>query len=109
MLEALRPLLGERRFFEALRGHYEAHRLGVATLDDLQESLAGGVNAQQRRLVARLFERWLRERHGDEDIAPPNPQLAAALGISLEPGAPKDRNAFSRFGRFFWRRMTRIR
>jgi len=109
MLEALRPLLGERRFFEALRGYYEKHRLRVATLDDLQGALAGGVNTQQRRLVARLFERWLSERHGDEDIAPPNPQLASALGISLEPGAAKDRNAFSRFGRFFWRRMTRIR
>ena len=109
MLEALRPLLGERRFFEALRGYYETHRLRVATLDDLQEALAAGVNAQQRRLVARLFERWLAERHGDEDIAPPNPQLAAALGISLEPGAARDRNALSRFGRFFWRRMTRIR
>jgi hypothetical protein len=109
MLEALRPLLGERRFFDALRKFYEERRLRVATLADLRSALDGGVNMQQRRLVARIFERWLSGRHGDEDIAPPNPQLASALGVSVETGAAKDRNAFSRFGRFFWRRMTRIR
>jgi hypothetical protein len=62
-------------------------------------------------MVTRTFTRWLAERHGDEDIAPPNPQLAAALGLGTEPQqqAAKDRNAFSRLGRFFWRQMTRIR
>ena len=39
--------------------------------------------------VARLFERWLSERHGDEDIAPPNSQLAAALGITIRPEAAR--------------------
>ena len=62
-----------------------------------------------RRAVTRAFNRWLSEKRGDEDIAPPNPQLAAALGLPTEPNVTKDRNAFSRLGRFFWRQMTRIR
>jgi hypothetical protein len=44
---------------------------------------------------------------GDEDIAPPDPKLAAELGL---PRVTKNgRNVFSRVGKFFWQQMTRIR
>jgi hypothetical protein len=111
MLAALRQLLGEERFFRALRSYYEVNRLEVAELDDLRAAFVAEAELLQRRMVTRTFNRWLTERHGDEDIAPPNPQLAAALGINTEQPQqpPKDRNAFSRLGRFFWRQMTRIR
>ena len=110
MLVALRQLLGEQKFFKALRAYYDAHRLGTAELEDLRAAFLAEAGAQQRRLVTRTFTRWLSERHGDEDIAPPNPQLLAALGITPEQQqAARDRNAFSRLGRFFWRQMTRIR
>lgn len=111
MLVALRQLLGDARFFRALRSYYEANRLEVAELEDLRAAFVAESELLQRRMVTRTFTRWLAERHGDEDIAPPNPQLAAAIGINTEQQqqAAKDRNAFSRLGRFFWRQMTRIR
>jgi hypothetical protein len=112
MFVALRQLLGEEKFFKALRSYYEANKLEVAELDDLRAAFVAEADIQQRRALTRTFNRWLNERRGDEDIAPPNPQLAAALGINTEQSQqnnPKDRNAFSRLGRFFWRQMTRIR
>ncbi|HZI19994.1 MAG TPA: M1 family aminopeptidase [Pyrinomonadaceae bacterium] len=111
MLVSLRQLLGDESFFRALRSFYEAHRLGFADLSDLRAAFAAAAaDAQQRRAVARHFDRWLGERRGDEDIGPPNSQLAGALGVAVERADPdRDRNAFSRLGRFFWRQMTRIR
>jgi hypothetical protein len=110
MFVALRQLLGEAKFFKALRSYYEANRLEVASLEDLRAAFVAEAELLQRRVVARTFERWLSERRGDQDIAPPNPQLLAAIGINAEPSqTPRDRNAFSRLGRFFWRQMTRIR
>jgi Peptidase family M1 domain len=110
MFVEVRQLLGEERFFKGLRGYYEANRLEVAETEDLRAAFAAVAEMQQRRALTRTFNRWLSERHGDEDIAPPNPQLLAALGITPEQQqAARDRNAFSRLGRFFWRQMTRIR
>ena len=112
MFVALRQLLGEAKFFKALRAYYEANRLEVAGLEDLRAAFVAEAELQQRRMVTRTFNRWLSEKRGDQDIAPPNPQLLAALGITTNEPAqptPRDRNAFSRLGRFFWRQMTRIR
>ena len=109
MFNALRPLLGEDRFFKALRLYHDINQLKVADAEDLREEFFAAVEVHQRRVVARMLTRWLTERHGDEDIAPPDPQLAAALGLTLEPTGAPNRNAFSRLGRFFWRQMTRIR
>jgi peptidase M1-like protein len=110
MFVELRRLIGEERFFKALRGYYEANRLEVAETEDLRAAFAAVAELPQRRALIRTFNRWLSERHGDEDIAPPNPQLLAALGFTPEQQqAARDRNAFSRLGRFFWRQMTRIR
>ena len=109
MLETLKGVMGATRFMRGLRNYYETQRLRNVVLGDLRKTLSDESDTQQRRMVARVFDRWLTERHGDEDIAPPNPQLAAALGVSVERPEPNDRNAFSRLGRFFWRQMTRIR
>lgn len=109
MFSALEQLLGEEKFFTALRRYHEANRFEIANLDDLRGAFIAEAPVNRRRDVTRTFDRWLTEKHGDEDIAPPNPQLAAALGINTEPVTTKDRNAFLRLGRFFWRQMTRIR
>lgn len=109
MFQALRPLLGEDRFFKALRLYHDINQLKVADPDDLREEFFAAVELHQRRVVVRVLARWLSERHGDEDIAAPDPELAAALGLTLEPNGAPNRNAFSRLGRFFWRQMTRIR
>ena len=109
MYDALVKLLGEERVFTALRRYAEANRFEIAELDDLRGAFIAEAPVTERRAVTRTFDRWLSERHGDEDIAPPNPQLAAALGLASEPPGTNNRNAFSRLGRFFWRQMTRIR
>jgi hypothetical protein len=109
MYDALVKLLGEERVFTALRRYAEANRHEIAELDDLRGAFVAEAPVAARRAVTRTFDRWLSERHGDEDIAPPNPQLAAALGLTPEPAKAGERNAFSRLGRFFWRQMTRIR
>lgn len=109
MYDALVKLMGEERVFTALRRYAEANRHEIAELDDLRGAFVAEAPVTERRAVTRTFDRWLSERHGDEDIAPPNPQLAAAIGITPGTTNANNRNAFSRLGRFFWRQMTRIR
>jgi hypothetical protein len=108
MFEALRALLGDEKFFTALRSYYDVNQLEVAGLDDLRSAFAGAASLEQRRTVSRTFDRWLLTKRGDEDIAPPDPKLAAELGLPTKD--PKSgRNVFSRVGKFFWQQMTRIR
>ena len=109
----LRKLLGEERFFAALRGYYQANLLEIADVDDLRGALIAEAPIEQRRMIARTFNRWLSSKRGDEDIAPPDGQLAASLGLPSKPEPQKsgERNAFTVFGRlgkFFWQQMTRI-
>ncbi|HLL73826.1 MAG TPA: M1 family aminopeptidase [Pyrinomonadaceae bacterium] len=108
---AVEKLLGAERVFRALRGYHEANRFEIAELDDLRAALVSEANVSERRAVTRTLARWLSQRHGDEDISPPNAQLASDLGLSSErgPAAPNNGNRFSRLGKFFWRQMTRIR
>ena len=108
MFVELHKLIGEERFFAALRSYYDTNKFEVAELDDLRAAFVAETPRLQRRAVIRTFNRWLSGKRGDEDIAPPDPHLAAALG--LNPTVTKgDRNAFSRLGRFFWQQMTRLR
>ncbi|MGH9900299.1 MAG: M1 family aminopeptidase, partial [Pyrinomonadaceae bacterium] len=109
MFPALREQMGEERFWTAVRRYYEANRFEIAEINDLEAAFVAEVPVGERRRLTRAFDRWLTEKRGDQDVAPPNPQLAAALGLTTEQPGPKDRNAFSRLGRFFWRQMTRIR
>jgi hypothetical protein len=108
MFVELHKLIGNERFFAALRSYYETNKFEVAEMDDLRGAFVAETPRLQRRAVIRTFNRWLSGKRGDEDIAPPDPRLAAALG--LNPNIQKgDHNAFARLGRFFWQQMTRLR
>lgn len=111
MFAALRKLMGDEPFFAALRSYYNANKFEVAQLDDLRGSFIAEAPLAQRRAVARTFSRWLSGKRGDQDIAPPDPKMAEALG--LPPGQSKSEggggNAFARLGKFFWQQMTRLR
>lgn len=109
MFTSLRALLGDEKFFAALRSYYKTNALEIAEMDDLRGAFIAEAPLEQRRAVSRIFQRWLSGKRGDEDIAPPDPQLAAALGINPNIQKSGDRNAFSRLGRFFWQQMTRLR
>ena len=108
MFEALRKQLGNEKFFAALRSYYEVNQFEIADLDDLRSAFAATASVAERRSVSRIFDRWLSAKHGDDDIAPPDPKLAAELGLPTRD--PKNgHNVFSRVGKFFWQQMTRIR
>ena len=111
MFEALRKLLGDERFFAALRDYYSANSLEVADMDDLRGAFIAGAPVEQRRAVSRTFDRWLSSKRGDEDIGPPDPKLAAELGLPAKPNTKGGGNiftAFAKVGKFFWQQMTRI-
>lgn len=109
MFAALRQLMGDEKFFAALRSYYKANMLEIAEMDDLRGAFIAEAPLDQRRAVARTFNRWLSSKRGDEDIAPPDPQLALALGLNPNINKGNEGNAFARLGKFFWQQMTRIR
>lgn len=110
MFASLRRLMGDEKFFAALRSYYNANRLEVAELDDLRGSFIAEAPIAQRRAVARTFSRWLSQKRGDQDIAPPDPKLALELGLPPNPTKNEGGgNAFARLGKFFWQQMTRLR
>ncbi|MGI9064919.1 MAG: M1 family aminopeptidase [Pyrinomonadaceae bacterium] len=114
MFVELQRLMGDEKLLAALRKYYQANLLEIAKLDDLRGVLIAEAPLQQKRAVARTFNRWLASRRGDEDIAKPDRQLADSLGLPNRSGQQRrgDRNAlnaFARVGKFFWQQMTRIR
>lgn len=113
MLTELQRQLGDKRFFAAMQSYYQANLLEIADMGDLRGAFIAEAPIEQRRMVARTFNRWLSSKRGDEDIAPPDRQLADSLGLPARPETQKsgERNAFTVFGRlgkFFWQQMTRI-
>ena len=111
MFEALRQLLGDEKFYAALRDYYEANSLQLADMDDLRGAFVAGAPIEQRRAVTRTFDRWLFGKRGDEDIGPPDPKLAEELGLPPRPNAKGGNvfNPFAKVGKFFWQQMTKIR
>ena len=114
MIVELERLLGEEKLLATVQKYYRANLFEIAELDDLRETFIAEAPLELRRRVARMFSRWLASRHGDEDIAKPDPELAASLGLPSKPSQQRggDRNplnAFARVGKFFWQQVTRIR
>jgi hypothetical protein len=113
MFVELQRLLGEEKLLAAFRNYYKANLLEIAELDDLRGALIAEAPVEQRRGVARTFNRWLASKRGDEDIAKPDPELATSLGLPAKPnqrgGDRNPLNAFARVGKFFWQQVTRIR
>jgi hypothetical protein len=114
MFVELQRSLGDEKLYAALRNYYKANLFEIANLEDLRGALVAEAPIEQRRMVGRTFNRWLTSRRGDEDIAPPDQELAASLGIPGKQAQqkPGDKNAFqalAKVGKFFWQQMTRIR
>ena len=113
MFVELQRLLGEEKLLAAFKNYYQTNLLEIAELDDLRGALIAEAPLEQRRGVARTFNRWLASKRGDEDIAKPDPELATSLGLPAKPnqrgGDRNPLNAFARVGKFFWQQVTRIR
>ena len=115
MFVDLQRSLGEEKMFAALRKYYQANLYEIAQLEDLRIALVAEAPVEQRRTIGRTFTRWLTAKRGDEDIAPPDTELATTLGIQAKQSAARsggDKNAFgalAKVGKFFWQQVTRIR
>jgi hypothetical protein len=114
MFVDLQKTLGEDKIFAALRNYYQANLYEIAQLEDLRIALIAEAPVEQRRMIGRTFTRWLTGKRGDEDIAPPDSELAATLGLPSKqtPQKSGDKNAFgalAKVGKFFWQQVTRIR
>ena len=115
MFVDLQHSLGEEKIFAAMRKYYQANLYEIAQLEDLRIALVAEAPVEQRRMIGRTFTRWLTAKRGDEDIAPPDQELALSLGIQAKQPAPPrsgDKQPFgalAKVGRFFWQQMTRIR
>jgi Peptidase family M1 domain len=114
MFIELRRMLGDERFFRALQNYYKSNMFEIAELQNLRAAFIAETPVEQRQAVTRTFTRWLATKHGDEDVARPDAELANTLGLPAKPGQQKsgDRGAltaFAKVGKFFWQQMTRIR
>jgi peptidase M1-like protein len=81
---ALRNELGDEKFFDALRSYFTANSFRTSTPEHLRYSF---LTPTDSRTVRTLFQRWLKEKHGDEDIGtsdltllPPPVSKMRALG-----------------------------
>ena len=113
MFVDLQKTLGEEKMFAALRNYYQANLYEIAQLEDLRIALVAEAPVEQRRMIGRTFTRWLTAKRGDEDIAPPDQEMAATLGITAKQTPQKSGdnpfNAVAKVGKFFWQQVTRIR
>lgn len=67
---ALRKELGDGKFFRALRDYFAAHRFRIAAPEHLRATFLNV--AEDPRTARALFQRWWKEKHGDEDIGAPD-------------------------------------
>jgi peptidase M1-like protein len=81
---ALRNELGDEKFFDALRYYFTMNSFRTSTPEHLRYAFLA---ATDNRAVRTLFQRWLKEKHGDEDIGtsdltllPPPVSKMRALG-----------------------------
>ena len=66
LIVALRQELGDEAFFGALKSYYATYRFQIVTPAELRRAM---LLAAKDPVPARdLFQRWLREKHADEDI-----------------------------------------
>ncbi len=100
MFVELQGTLGEEKIFAALRNYYQANLFEIAQLEDLRSALVAEAPIEQRRMIGRTFTRWLTSKRGDEDIAPPDQELAATLGIAPPTNAAQSQEIRTRLRRW---------
>jgi hypothetical protein len=79
---ALRKLVGDQTFFDALRSYVLRQRFRTAPKDALFDVL-GELSGRQRKVHA-LVEYWLAQSHGDSDLGAPGAGMFAANGGDRE-------------------------
>ncbi|MBO0725311.1 MAG: hypothetical protein J2P52_06905, partial [Blastocatellia bacterium] len=70
---AMRKELGDDRFFDALRRYYSKNSFRIATPETMRNSFIAA--SENPRATQAIFQRWLKEKRGDEDIGAPDMTL----------------------------------
>jgi aminopeptidase N len=70
---AMRKELGDERFFDALRQYYSKNSFRIATPEIMRNSFITA--SDNPRATQAIFQRWLKEKRGDEDIGAPDMTL----------------------------------
>lgn len=70
LFAALRRELGDEKFFQALKYYYSSQRFHIATVEQLRGAFLK--SADDQRVIRAIFQHWLKEKHGDEDIGTPD-------------------------------------
>jgi aminopeptidase N len=78
---ALRQELGDEHFFAALRYYYQTHRFKIASPEHLRATFLAA--AEEQETVKTLFQRWIKEKHGDEDLGVSELALNAPQGSKV--------------------------
>jgi hypothetical protein len=77
---ALRRVVGNRRFFAAIRDYVDRNRFQQAPGRGLVDVIADRERGRRKRRVEAVARHWLDETHGDDDIGQGSGGLFAALG-----------------------------
>ncbi|MFN7927133.1 MAG: M1 family aminopeptidase [Blastocatellia bacterium] len=86
---ALRQELGDEQFFGALRLYFTTRKFRFAAPNDLREPFIAA--SHNPAAIKALFQRYLREKHGDEDLGKPEVAFFA----------PPEKGKGKKIGRFF--------
>jgi len=65
----LRDLMGDPAFFAAIKAYYDSYWFRIAAPGDFTKVAKGQAPGKQQQIDA-LYQRWMLEMHGDEDIGP---------------------------------------
>ena len=84
LLVALRREIGDDAFFSALRKYFTINRFRIASAENFRAMFASTI--EDPRPVRLLFQRWLKEKHADEDIGAPDLNACAPARFK-DPGA----------------------
>lgn len=105
---ALRKQLGDDKFFAGLARLYDAGAGEIVDQQDLEDALAPPAAKADRDAYDRLFARWIKQRHGDEDIGAPEYAVAVDPKVADEATKPDPdaQGAFERLGRFVGRKFA---
>jgi len=107
-LIALRDRLGDERFFDGLTRFYRDGKGDIVRPEDFAAAMAPPDARGNRAVYDRLFDRWIKERHGDEDIGAPEYAVAVDPKVVESTRAPdaSSQGSVERFGRFIGRKFA---
>jgi hypothetical protein len=82
--------MGDEAFFAALRSYYDTYWFRIAAPEDLKE-IARKQLPEKGAQIDALFQRWMEEKHGDEDIG--RGTLDSLINTVLSARSPEERRS----------------